>query len=38
MFNIYEYKALCLYNNTEDKCEKLYLTDKTNKLCKYIML
>ena len=37
IFNIYEYKTSCLDYNTENKCERLYLTDKINKLCKYIL-
>ena len=34
MFNIDEYRTSCLHNKTEEKCDKLYLADKTNKLRK----
>ena len=34
IFNIDEYKTSCLHNKTEEKCDNLYLLDKTNKLRK----
>ena len=34
VFNIDEYRTSCLHNKTEEKCDNLYLSDKTNKLRK----
>ena len=34
VFNIDEYRTSSLHNKTEEKCENLYLADKTNKLRK----